>query len=230
MKSLHVLLAPKHFYAFATRCLPWLSMGFLLLMAYGLAGGLIFSPPDYQQGEGFRIIYIHVPCAFLSLFIYVSMACWALLALVWKIKIADMAIRASAPIGASFTLLALITGALWGKPMWGAYWIWDARLTSELILLFLYLGYIAIIAAFPQQRLGEMAGRMVVIIGTINIPIIHYSVYWWHTLHQGATLSQFTKPTIAPEMLTPLLVMIAAFFLYYVILLFLRMQNEIRTN
>lgn len=227
IKNLSTLLSLKYFYTFAEKCIPWLYIGFLPLLGYGLLGGLVFSPADYQQGDGFRIIYVHVPCAFLSLMIYMAMAFFAVIAAVWKIKLADIAVKASAPIGASFAFLALVTGALWGKPMWGTYWIWDARLTSELILLFLYLGYIGVVSSFPQKRTGELAGRIIAIVGAINIPIIHYSVYWWNTLHQGATLSKFAKPSIAPTMLYPLLAMIAAFFLYYLALLLMRIRNEI---
>ena len=221
------LFSPKYFYQFSRKCLPWFSFIFFVSFFYGFIGGLILSPPDYQQGDAFRIIYLHVPFAFLSLFVYLAMALFALLGFVWKIKLADILMRASAPIGASFTLLALVTGSLWGKPMWGTYWIWDARLTSELILLFLYLGYIALTQAYPQEQQGNLAGRIIVMVGVINIPIIHYSVYWWNTLHQGATLSKFSKPSIANNMLYPLLSMIIAFLFYYLILLFLRTQREV---
>lgn len=227
LRLFHPLLSLKTFYSFAGKCLPWVSVLFIGLLGYGLVGGLYLSPADYQQGDAFRIIYVHVPCAFLSLLIYVTMAISAVIASVWKIKIADIVSQASAPIGASFTFLALFTGALWGKPMWGTYWIWDARLTSELILFFLYIGYMAILSAFPQQRAGELAGRVVLIVGVINIPVVHYSVYWWNTLHQGATLSKFARPSIAPSMLYPLLAMIGAFFFYYLMVLFIRVRNEI---
>lgn len=225
-KFFHSLLSPKYFDRFSKKCIPWLSLLVIVSLSYGLVGGLILSPADYQQGDAFRIIYIHVPAAFLSLSIYSTMAVFAVIAMIWKIKLADKAIRASAPIGASFTLLALITGSLWGKPMWGTYWIWDARLTSELILLFLYLAYLAITHAFIEKKQATLAGRLIVIVGAINIPIIHYSVYWWNTLHQGATLSKFAKPSIASSMLYPLLSMIVAFFSYYILLLFLRLRTQ----
>ncbi|MBI5448519.1 MAG: heme ABC transporter permease [Gammaproteobacteria bacterium] len=224
---LRSLLSPKTFSRFAKQCIPWLYAGFAVFFTYGLGGGLVLSPPDYQQGDAFRIIYVHVPCAFLSLLIYLIMATSAGIAAIWKIKLADHITRTSAPIGASFTLLALITGALWGKPMWGTYWIWDARLTSELILLFLYLGYIAAISAFSQQRSAEQVGRIIVLVGAINIPIIHYSVYWWNTLHQGATLSKLAKPSMDAQMLYPLLAMIVAFFLFYLAVLLTRMHRII---
>lgn len=226
MKFLYTLASPKYFYPVARKIQPYLlalSVGFLV---YGLIGGLYIAPPDYQQGDGFRIIYVHVPAAFLSLLIYVSMATFAFVALIWKIKLADMFTKASAPIGAWFTLTALVTGSIWGKPMWGTYWIWDARLTSELILLFLYLGYIFLQSSLPNKDLALRAGRLVVLVGVINIPIIHYSVYWWNTLHQGSTLTRL-DPSIAPSMLIPLLSMIAAFFLFYLSVLLLRVQNEI---
>src|SRR3990167_7765548 len=224
---LNHLISPKKFFHLSNKMLPWLSVAFLLLFGYGLIGGLVLAPADYMQGDGFRIIYVHAPCAFLSLFIYAVMAVAGFIGLVWRMKMAFLVLRHSAPIGACFTLLALITGSLWGKPMWGTYWIWDARLTSELILLFLYLGYISLTQAYPQQQQGHLAGRIIVMVGIINIPIIHYSVYWWNTLHQGATLSKLSKPSIANNMLYPLLSMIIAFLFYYLILLFLRTQREV---
>lgn len=212
---LYKIASPKTFYRFAGQMHPWLTGLTVLLFAYGLLGALVLSPADYQQGDAYRIIYIHVPSAFLSLAIYSFMAFCALLFLVWRIKLADIMITVSAPLGACFTLLALITGSLWGKPMWGTWWIWDARLTSELILLFLYLGVIAVRSAFPDRNYAAKAVAVLVIMGFVDIPFIHYSVYWWNTLHQGATLSQFKKPTIAPAMLHPLLAMIAAYFCFF---------------
>jgi heme exporter protein C len=224
---LYRLASPKKFYLLAGRLLPYLSIVAALLFAYGLIGGLILSPPDYQQGDAYRIIYIHVPSAFLSMFIYLSMAFCALLSLVWRIKLADVVITASAPIGAWLTVLALVTGAIWGKPMWGTWWIWDARLTSELILAFLYVGVIAMQTAFPSREQGARASAILVVVGSVNIPIIHYSVYWWNTLHQGATISQFAKPAIAPSMLYPLLAMLAAFLCYYLIVMLIRARAEL---
>ncbi len=206
--------------------MPWLYVAFIATFSYGLIGSLL-APADYMQGDGFRIIYVHVPCAFLSLFIYAVMASAAVSSIVFRIKLGFLVIKHSAPIGAMFTLLALITGSIWGKPMWGTWWIWDARLTSELILLFLYLGIILFQSAMQQKQQGERAVAILVLVGFIDIPIIHYSVTWWNTLHQGATLSAFSKPAIDDSMLYPLLAMIAAFLIYYAIVLFLKLNHAL---
>lgn len=219
------LAAPRNFYVFAGRCLPWLGSLCGSLFCYGLIGGLMLAPADYQQGDAFRIIYLHVPSAFLSMFIYMVMASAALVQTVWRIKLADMIIDASATIGAWFTFLALVTGSLWGKPMWGTWWIWDARLTSELILLFLYLAFIALKSAIPEPNNASRAGNILLLVGMVNIPIIHYSVYWWNTLHQGATLSKFAKPAIASSMLYPLLAMIGAFLTFYLLVMLIRART-----
>ncbi len=219
------LLALKNFYAFAKALSPWLLLTWVALLAYGVIGGLVWAPADYQQGEAFRIIYVHVPSAFLSLGIYTAMAMMAAIHLIWRVKLATIWIAASVPIGASFTFLALLTGALWGKPMWGTWWVWDARLTSELVLLFLYLGYIALHRAMPRPDMAERAGSLLILIGVVNVPIVHFSVTWWYTLHQGPTLSRFAKPAMAPEMLMPLLAMIAAFGVFYVWLALLCARN-----
>lgn len=217
----------KTFYNFSGKLLPWLMIVTSLLFIYGIYGGLVLAPADYQQGDAFRIIYVHVPCALLSLSVYVFMAVAAATGLIFRIKLADIIVAASAPIGASFTFLALVTGSLWGKPMWGAWWVWDARLTSELILLFLYLGVIALRAAIPEREQAARASGILLMVGVINIPIIHYSVYWWNTLHQGDTLRLIGPSLIAPSMLYPLLVMMAAFAGYFVIVLLLRVRCEI---
>jgi len=221
------LVSPKKFFSLSNKLLPWLTALFLLSFSYGIIGGLILSPADYLQGDGFRIIYVHAPCAFLSLFIYAVMAAAAFTAIVWRLKMAFMVIRHSAPIGAGFTFLALLTGSLWGKPMWGTWWIWDARLTSELILLFMYLGIMLFQSASAHKSSGERATAILVLVGFIDIPIIHYSVYWWNTLHQGATLKLFAPSAIDNSMLYPLLAMITAFMIYYGIVLFLRMCYEL---
>ena len=220
-------LAPKAFYASTSRLLPWLTIGFVLCFSYGLVAGLFLAPADYQQGDGFRIMYVHVPSAFVSMAIYAVMAVSGLLTLVFRIKIAAMAMSASAKIGVWFTFLALFTGSIWGKPMWGTWWIWDARLTSMLILLFLYLGFIALQSTLPEAETRERAGAVLALVGVINLPIIHYSVIWWNTLHQGPSISRFAKPSIAPDMLYPLLAMILAFFLFYAMILLMRMRNQI---
>ena len=221
------LTSPKRFFYLSDKAMPWLIVFFILLFSYGLLGGLVLAPADYLQGDGFRIIYVHAPCAFLSLFIYAVMATASVMHLVFRLKIAPLVIRHSAPLGASFTLLALITGSLWGKPMWGTWWIWDARLTSELILLFLYIGIILFQSAMQHKKSGDRATSILILVGFVDIPIIHYSVYWWNTLHQGATLKLFERPTIASSMLYPLLSMIVAFLLYYSIVLLLRMRYDL---
>jgi heme exporter protein C len=221
------LVSPKKFFSLSNKITPWLSALFLISFTYGMIGGLYLAPADYLQGDGFRIIYVHAPCAFLSIFIFTIMAAAAFCCIVFKLKLAPLVIRHSAPIGAGFTLLALITGSLWGKPMWGTYWIWDARLTSELILLFLYLGIILLQSALAQKRMGERAIAIFILVGFIDIPIIHYSVYWWNTLHQGATLKLLTPSAIDNSMLYPLLSMITAFLLYYAIVLSLRLRYEL---
>jgi len=220
-------LAPKAFYRSSGYFLPWISLLFILCFSYGLISGLFIAPADYQQGDGFRIMYVHVPSAFTSMAIYLVMASCAVVTLVWRVKIAAICMSCSAPIGAWFTFLALITGSIWGKPMWGTWWIWDARLTSVLILLFLYLGFIALQSVMADQQTRDRTGAVIAIVGVINLPIIHYSVIWWNTLHQGPSISQFAKPAIATPMLNPLLAMIAAFILFYVVILFLRVRNQI---
>ena len=220
-------LTPQTFYHTTGKILPWFSTLSVLLFIYGLIGGLFLAPPDYQQGDAFRIIYIHVPSAFLSLLVYCVMAAAAAIGLIFRIKLADVIVIASAPLGAWFTALALISGSIWGKPMWGTWWVWDARLTSELILLFLYLGVIALRSAIPERDKAAKACAILLIVGIINIPIIHYSVYWWNTLHQGDTLRLFGPSLIAPSMLYPLLAMLGAFVFYYLSVMLLRARNEI---
>jgi heme exporter protein C len=177
------------------------------------------APADYQQGDSYRIIYIHVPAAWMSLFIYVLMAVMGGIALVWRMKLAEVMLISSAPIGAGFTFIALVTGSLWGKPMWGTWWVWDARLTSELILLFLYLGVTSLYGAIEDKRDAARAVSILALVGVVNIPIIHYSVEWWNTLHQGPTVSKMDKPSIHISMLIPLLLMAVAFKVYYAIAL-----------
>jgi heme exporter protein C len=227
MSAIYKLASSKHFYRFIARSLPWFIFLFLVTFSYGLVAGLYLAPADYQQGEVFRIIYVHVPSAIMSLGIYLFMASMAGVSLVWRVKIAEILFSVSAPVGASFTCLALITGAFWGQPTWGTWWLWDARLTSELILLFLYFGIIALQSAIVHQEKAIRASRLLALVGIVDLPIIHYSVYWWNTLHQKATLFKLQAPSIAPEMLYPLLSMILAFFLFYIIVLLLRSRNEL---
>jgi len=224
---LHKYASPRDFYTWSLSLVPWLAGTSAVLFIVGLAGGLIYAPPDYQQGESFRIIYVHVPSAWMSLFIYMVMAGAGALGLIWHVKLGDMVARASAPVGAWFTFLALATGSLWGKPMWGTYWVWDARLTSELILLFLYLGYIALQGAIEDRRIAARAGAVLALVGTVNIPIVHYSVEWWNTLHQGPTVTKFNAPSIDTSMLIPLLIMSLAYTIYFFTIMLIRTRCEI---
>jgi heme exporter protein C len=227
VRFFHQLSSPKYFYNLSGRLITWLGWACFILLAMGLYLGLVVAPPDYQQGDGYRIIFIHVPSAWMSLFIYVVMAASSAIGLIWRIKLAEVIAIASAPIGASFTALALATGSLWGKPMWGTWWVWDARLTSELLLLFLYLGVIALYNAVEDKRTAARAAGILAIVGVVNIPIIHYSVQWWNTLHQGPTVTKFGAPSIYPSMLWPLLIMAIAFKFYYVMLVLLRSRCEV---
>jgi heme exporter protein C len=211
----------------SAKLVPWFAIAALLVGVYGLYLGLFVAPTDYQQGESYRIIYIHVPAAWMSLFVYMVMAISAGIGLIWQIRLADVIAASSAPIGASFTFVALVTGSLWGKPMWGTYWVWDARLTSELILLFLYFGYMALQSSIEDQRMADKASGLLAIVGVVNIPIIHYSVEWWNTLHQGATVTKLDKPSIHVDMLIPLLLMALAFKLFYVAVVLVRARNEV---
>jgi heme exporter protein C len=227
MRFFHKLASPRYFYNLAGRFIPWLAAACLLFILTGLYYGLIIAPPDYQQGDSYRIMFIHVPAAWMSMFVYVVMAGAGLIGLVWHIKLAEMIAISSATVGASFTFLALVTGSLWGKPMWGTWWVWDARLTSELILLFLYLGVIALYNAVEDKRTAARSTAILALVGVVNIPIIHYSVVWWNTLHQGATVSKFGAPSIDVSMLIPLLLMAVAFKLYYAVVVLMRARCEV---
>ena len=226
-KWLHPYAKPETQYRICQRLIPFLGIASLLVLMIAMIWGLAFAPADYQQGNSFRIMYIHVPAAIWSMGIYASMAIAALVALVWQIKQANLAMVAMAPIGAVFTFLALVTGAVWGKPTWGTWWVWDARLTSELILLFLYFGVIALYSAFQDKSIGAKAAGILSIVGVVNLPIIHFSVQWWNTLHQGASITKFEKPSIATEMLIPLLLAILGFMLFSVYLTVVRYRNAL---
>ena len=219
--------SPKWFYEMSGRWLPWLSIAAVLLTVAGLVWGLAFAPPDYQQGNSFRIIYIHVPAAFLAQSIYVTLAVAGLVGLVWKMKLADVALQQAAPIGAWMTAIALLTGAIWGKPTWGTYWVWDARLTSMLILLFLYFGVIALGNAISNRDSAAKACAVLAIVGVINIPIIKYSVEWWNSLHQTATFKVTEKPAMPVEMWLPLLLAVLGFYCFFGAVLLYRMRLEV---
>ncbi len=223
----HRLASPPHAYRMAGRMLPWFAWPAGLLIAVGLYGGLVLAPPDFQQGDAFRIVYVHAPSAWLSMLVYTTMAVGAAIGLIWRIKLAHAVAASAAPIGASFAFLALVTGSIWGKPMWGTWWVWDARLTSELLLLFLYVGVMSLRASIDDRERADRASGLLAIVGVVNLPVIHYSVYWWNTLHQGATLTKFDKPSMAGDMLWPLLVMLAGFTLYFGAVLLVRVRGEI---
>ncbi|HWG72367.1 MAG TPA: heme ABC transporter permease [Steroidobacteraceae bacterium] len=221
------LASPPSVYGVAVALTPWFLGAAALAMGYGLVDGLVFAPPDYQQGDAFRIVYVHAPSAWLSLFAYTSMAVAGAIGLIWRIKMGHAVAAASAPIGASFTVLALVTGSLWGRPMWGTYWAWDPRLTSELILLFLYAGVMSLRPAFEDPARGDRAAALLAVVGVVNVPIIHYSVTWWNSLHQGPTLAKIGKPSMVPSMWVPLVVMLLGFMLFYGGVLCMRLQGEI---
>ncbi|NND81914.1 MAG: heme ABC transporter permease [Gammaproteobacteria bacterium] len=228
--SFHRLGSPREFYTISAYATPVFGLLFLGLSTYGAYLGLFVAPADYQQGDSFRIIYVHVPAAWLSLFIYVVMACASAIGLIWRMKMAFVVALCSAPIGAAFTFLALATGSLWGAPIWGTWWEWDARLTSELILLFLYSGVMALYYAFDDRRTAERATAMLAVVGVVIVPIIHYSVEWWSSLHQGATVFREGGPAMPANMLTPLLLMALGFTFFYGYCLFHRARNMVLHN
>ncbi len=221
------LANPTRFLALVGRVLPWLTAATLLLLGIGLYLALFVAPPDYQQGETVKIMFIHVPSAWLAMFGYMLIAVSALGTLIWRHPLADVSAKAAAPIGATFCFIALVTGSLWGKPMWGTYWVWDARLTSVLVLFLLYLGLIALWNAIEEPGRAGRAAAILALVGAVNIPIIHYSVVWWNTLHQPASVFRLGGPTIAPALLVPLLVMAVAFTLLFVLLHLIAMRAEI---
>src|SRR5271156_3922209 len=224
---LHRLGSPPYTYALARRLTPWFAWPAGLLILAGLIGGLLLAPPDYQQGDGFRIIYVHAPSAWMSLMVYVTMATAAAVGLIWRMKVAHAAAASCAPIGASFTVAALVTGSLWGRPMWGTYWQWDPRLTSELVLLFLYVGVMSLRSAFEDPARGDRAAALLSIVGVVNVPIIHYSVLWWNSLHQGATVAKLGKPSMPGSMLWPLLAMLLGFMCFYGAVVCMRLRGEV---
>jgi len=227
LKGYYRMGAPLWFYPLAGKLIPWVSILFLLFLLPGLYMGLVTAPADYQQGESFRIIYVHVPAAWMSMFVYLAMAIAAVFALVWRVRMAEIMILSSIPIGAGFTLITLATGALWGKPMWGAWWVWDARLTSELILLFIYLAIFALYNAIEDKQTAGKAMSILTLVGVVNLPIIHYSVVWWNTLHQTATVTVMNAPSIHIDMLIPLLLMATAFKFLFLLVLLLKMRANL---
>lgn len=219
--------SPKHFYPMAGKLAPWFGALAAILTLVGLYMGFFVAPTDYRQGESYRIIFIHVPAAWMSMFIYVILAGYATIGMVWNIKMSDVMASALAPTGAMFAFLALWTGALWGKPTWGAYWVWDARLTSELILLFLYIGFMSLESSIDEPRRAARASGLLAIVGVINIPIIYFSVKWWNTLHQGASVSPTMAPKMAATMLSTMLIMTFAFWMYSIAVVLTRARSRI---
>ncbi len=223
----HKLSSPPHCYRIAGQLIPWFAIPAALLIVAGIYGGLVRAPADYQQGDAFRIIYVHAPAAWLSLMCYTVMAVAAAVGLVWRIKLAHALAAATAPIGASFALLCLATGSIWGKPMWGTWWTWDARLTSQLILLFLYLGYQALRSAYDDIGKADRASAVLAIVGVVNVPIIHFSVNWWNSLHQGSTVLRRGGPAMPASMLVPLILCFFGFTFLYAALACVRVRAEV---
>ncbi len=226
-KWFYQLASPKWCYQISGTLLPYFLITALVLLTAGLVWGFAFAPQDYQQGNSFRIIYIHVPSAILAQSIYLTMAIAGGIGIIWKMKVADMVAYACAPIGASMAFIALLTGAIWGKPTWGSWWVWDARLTSMLILLFLYFGVMALYSAMEKPETAARSVAILALVGLVNIPIIKYSVDWWNTLHQPATFTLTEKPAMPVEMWLPLLVMVIGFYCFFASALMLRLRNEI---
>ena len=226
MLFIHKTGSPPWFYNFSGKLLPWTWGVFLVLLGAGLYLGLVKAPPDYLQGESARIMYIHVPSAYMSMMIYALMAVMGVIGLVWHVRMAEIMMISSAPIGAIFTAIALATGSLWGRPTWGTYWVWDARLTSELVRLFLYLGVIGLYAAYDEPRKAARAAALLALVGVVNLPIIHYSVTWWNTLHQPPSLTS-EGSAIHPSMLVPLLIMVVAWKFFYISNLLVRTRTRL---
>jgi heme exporter protein C len=218
---------PARFMRLSAALLPWSGAATAFLLAAGLYLALFVAPPDYQQGEAVRIMFVHVPAAWMASFVYALLALASAVALIWRHPLADIAAQSAAPLGAGFTLLCLVTGSLWGEPMWGTWWVWDARLTSVLVLFFLYLGYIALVNAFDEPTRGARAGAILALVGIVNLPIIKFSVDWWNTLHQPASVFRLGGPTIDASMLWPLLTMALGFTMFFVTVLLIRMRTAL---
>jgi len=223
----HRFANPARFRRIADALLPWVSVAAVVSLAIGVYLSLFVAPPDYQQGETVRIMFVHVPAAWMALFIYAVIAVASAVALIWKHPLAHIAAKAASPVGAAFTFLALFTGSLWGKPMWGTFWVWDARLTSVLLLFFLYLGHMALINAFENPERGQKSAAVLALVGAVNLPSIKFSVEWWNTLHQPASVMRMDGPSIDSSMLWPLLIMALGFKLYFISLLLVRMKSEL---
>ena len=217
--------APSRFYHLAGSLIPWFAAIALVLTVYGMYLGFWVAPVDYQQGQAYRIIFIHVPAAWMGMFIYLVMAGWCAVSLIWNTRLSSMMAQALAPTGAMFTFVALWTGAFWGRPTWGTYWVWDARITSTLVLLFLYFGYLALRASINDPRRADRASSLLALVGVINVPIIYFSVRWWNTLHQGASVSVTSSPKMAEVMLMAMLVMVFACWAYAIAIALHRVRS-----
>lgn len=224
---MHRFANPTRFMRLSAAMLPWLAWSCAASLGLGLVLALFVAPPDYQQGESVRIMFIHVPAAWMASFCYATLALASAVALIWRHPLADLAAQEAAPLGAAFTLICLVTGSLWGRPMWGAWWVWDARLTSVLVLFFLYLGYIALVHAFDDRDRGGRAGAILALVGIVDLVIVKFSVDWWNTLHQPASVFRLGGPTISISLLLPLLVMALAFTLLFVTLWLVRIRGAI---
>ncbi len=223
----HRLGSPPHIYRLATRLTPWFAWPAGLIIVAALYSGLVLAPPDWQQGDGFRMVYVHAPCAWMSLMVYTTMAVASAVGLIWRMKVAHAVAASCAPVGASFTAAALLTGMLYGRPMWGTYWAWDPQLTFELVLLFIYLGYLGLRSSFDDPQRADRASAVLAIAGFVDVPIIHFSTSWWNSLHQAPSVMRLGKPTMTLPMLIPLLMMLLGFTLYFIAILLVRLRGEI---
>ncbi|MBU3672968.1 MAG: heme ABC transporter permease [Sinobacteraceae bacterium] len=223
----HKFGSPPHVYRLAGLLTPWFAWPAALLILGALYGGLVLAPPDYQQGDGFRIIYVHAPSAWLAVMIYAVMATAAGVGLIWRMKVAHAVAASCAGVGAWFTVVSLLTGMLWGKPMWGTYWVWDPRLTAQLILFFLYLGYMGLRASIDDTSRADRASAVLALVGVVNLPIIRYSVEWWNSIHQAPSVMKMDRPSMPFDMLAPLLAMLLGFTLYFGAVLLIRLRAEI---
>ena len=231
MKNIFNFLAnPSRFRLFSQKVYPYTLFIMFTFISLGLWYSLFNSPPDYQQGETVRIMYVHVPAAWMAMMVYLSMTIMSVFALVWRHPLADMLSKCSAPIGASFTLIALVTGSIWGKPTWGTWWVWDARLTSVFILFLIYMGHITLVRSFEDEYKGARAGAILTLIGAFNLPIIKFSVDWWNTLHQPASVIKLDGPTIHIDMMIPLILMALGFLFFYFSFLLINVQTELNNR